>query len=53
MTIDEAAEYLKMGKRSLYKLAHEDKIPYRRLLNKFRFEKEALREWVRRGGEIR
>ena len=51
LTIEEAAEYLQLGKRSLYKLAKAGKIPAKMVLNKWRFEREALREWVRTGGK--
>ena len=46
LTIEEAADYLQIGKRSLYKLAKEGKIPGKKVLNKWRFEKESLKEWV-------
>ena len=49
LTIEEAAEYLQIGKRSIYKLAKEGKIPGKKVLNKWRFEKESLRMWVSRG----
>jgi len=49
LTIQEAAEYLQMGKRSLYKLAKEGRIPAKKVLNKFRFVREDLRDWVSRG----
>ena len=47
LTIEEAAEYLRMGKRSIYKLAKAGEIPSRKILNKYRFVKTELREWVR------
>ena len=47
LTIDEAAAYLQIGKRSIYKLAKSGKIPGKRVLNKWRFEKDSLRQWVR------
>ena len=50
-TIEEAAAYLQIGKRSLYKLAKEGKIPGKKVLNKWRFEKGSLRDWVREGKE--
>ena len=53
LTIDEAAAYLQIGKRSLYKLAKEGKIPCKKILNKWRFEKEALRAWIRAGSMSR
>jgi len=47
LTIEEAAEFLRFGKRSVYKLVKSGKIPAKMVLNKLRFEREALREWVR------
>lgn len=49
LTIEEAAAYLQIGKRSIYKLVKDGKIPGKKVLNKWRFEKESLREWVSRG----
>ena len=46
MTIEEAARYLQIGKRSLYSLVKSGKIPGKKVLNKWRFEKESLRTWV-------
>ena len=46
LTIEEAAKYLQIGKRSIYKLAKEGNIPGKKVLNKWRFEKETLRKWV-------
>ena len=46
LTIEEAAEYLRMGKRSIYKLAKSGSIPCKKILNKYRFDKESLRDWV-------
>ncbi len=47
LTIEEAAEFLQLGKRSVYKLAKSGKIPGKKVLNKWRFEKESLKRWVR------
>ena len=49
MTIEEAATYLKLGKRSIYKLVKDGKFPAKKVLNKWRFEKESLKAWVRDG----
>ena len=49
LTIEEAANYLQIGKRSIYKLVKDGKIPGKKVLNKWRFEKESLREWVSKG----
>jgi len=51
LTIEEAAAYLQIGKRSIYKLAKEGKIPGKKVLNKWRFEKESLRAWVSGGSD--
>ncbi|MBN1848885.1 MAG: helix-turn-helix domain-containing protein [Deltaproteobacteria bacterium] len=49
LTIEEAAELLKIGKRSVYKLAKKKKIPAKLILNKWRFVKEDLIKWVASG----
>jgi excisionase family DNA binding protein len=49
MTIEEAAAYLRIGKRSLYKLAKKGKIPGKKVLNKWRFGKASLSDWVSQG----
>ena len=46
LTIEEAAAYLQMGKLSIYKLARANKIPHKKILNKYRFVKSELRNWV-------
>ena len=51
LTIEEAADFLQMGKRSIYKLAKEGKIPGKKILNKWRFEKESLKKWVKEGND--
>jgi len=50
-TIKEAAEFLQLGKRSLYKLVRGGEIPGRKILNKWRFEREALKRWLNEGEE--
>lgn len=49
LTIEEAADFLRIGKRSLYKLAQAGEIPGKKVLNKWRFEKESLKTWIRKG----
>ena len=46
LTIDQAADYLSLGKGSLYKLIQTSDIPHKRVLTKFRFVKEDLKKWV-------
>ena len=49
LTIEEAASFLQIGKKSLYRLVREGIIPGKKIMNKWRFEKECLKEWVRAG----
>jgi excisionase family DNA binding protein len=46
LTIEEAAELLILSKRSVNKLAKENKIPARKVLNKWRFVRKELIKWV-------
>ena len=41
LAIEEAGEYLAMGKRSMDKLAKAGKVPAKMVLNKWRFERKA------------
>jgi excisionase family DNA binding protein len=45
LTIEEAAALLQLSKRSLYKLARQGVIPGKKILNKWRFERETLKRW--------
>ena len=49
LTIGEAAEFLQLSKRSLYKLVKGGVIPGKKILNKWRFEKESLKRWLNEG----
>lgn len=51
MTIEQLADYLQIGKRSLYKLAREGKIPAKKILNKWRFERHQIDAWIRQEGD--
>ena len=51
LNIEEAASFLQIGKRSVYKLAKEGKIPGKKVLHKWRFDKGSLSEWVHEGEE--
>jgi excisionase family DNA binding protein len=46
LTIEEAACLLKVGVRAMYKLVNQGKIPARKVLNKWRFEKNAVLDWI-------
>jgi len=49
MTMDELAEYLKISKSTLYKLAHADKLPGQKIGKRRRFHKDAVDAWVKHG----
>ncbi len=48
MTIEQLADYLQIGKRSLYKLAREGEIPAKKILNKWRFDRQQIDAWIRK-----
>ena len=50
LTIDELAEYLKISKSTLYKLAQEGSIPSQKVGKHWRFPKDAVDEWLRQRG---
>jgi len=49
MTMDELAEYLKISKSTLYKLAQADKLPGQKIGKRWRFHKDAVDAWVKHG----
>ena len=51
MTMDELAEYLKISKSTLYKLAVENKLPGTKIGKRWRFHKDAIDAWVKHGLE--
>ena len=54
MTMDELAEYLKISKSTLYKLAQDNKLPGQKIGKRWRFHKEAVDAWVKHGlGSVR
>jgi len=46
MTIDELAEYVRIPKQTLYKLAQEKRIPGQKVGRSWRFRKEAIDRWL-------
>ena len=46
LTVDEAAEYLRIPKSSLYKLAQDGKVPCQKVGKHWRFRKEAIDTWL-------
>ncbi len=45
-TIDELADYLKIPKSTLYKLAKEGKLPGQKIGRHWRFSREAVDQWL-------
>lgn len=45
LTIDELAEYLKISKSTLYKLAQAGKVPGQKVGRHWRFRKPAIDRW--------
>ena len=48
LTIDELANYLKMGRTKLYRMAQECKMSASKIGNQWRFDREAIDEWMRK-----
>lgn len=46
LTIDELAEYLRIPKSTLYKLAQDGKIPAQKVGRHWRFRKTAIDRWL-------
>lgn len=52
LTIDEVAKLLKLGRRTTYELARQGRIGgVAKVGGQWRFEKHALLEWLKQGGE--
>lgn len=48
LTIDELADYLKMGRTKLYRMAQEGAIPASKVGNQWRFDREEIDDWMKR-----
>jgi excisionase family DNA binding protein len=46
LTIEEAAQYLRIPLSSLYKLAQEGRVPCQKVGRHWRFHQAALKEWL-------
>jgi excisionase family DNA binding protein len=46
LTVDEAAEYLKIPRSSVYKLAQQGKIPAHKVGKHWRFYRPKLLKWI-------
>ena len=49
LTVIEAAQYLKMGRSTVYKLAQEGKLPTHRVGRQWRFDVKELYKWLKSG----
>lgn len=47
LTIEELADYLKISKSTLYKLAQEGALPGQKVGRHWRFHREAVDQWLR------
>jgi len=47
LTIEELAEYLKMGRTKLYCMAKEGDIPASKVGNQWRFDREEIDQWMK------
>lgn len=47
-TLDEVAAYLKVGKRTVYRLAATKKIPAFKVGGTWRFQRQEIDQWIKR-----
>ena len=52
LTLDEAAQYLKTGKTTLYEMARKGTIPAHKIGREWRFDAEELDTWMRSGKAV-
>ena len=50
LTIDELADYLRISRSTLYKLAQEGRVPCQKVGRHWRFRKQAIDRWLGDGG---
>jgi excisionase family DNA binding protein len=53
MTLPEVAEYLRVSKDLIYRLAQKSKIPASKVGNQWRFKKEKIDQWMEQKGAAR
>ena len=51
LTAEEAAKHLRVHIKSLYRLAHEGKVPARKVGGQWRFHMQTLDEWLKQSRE--
>jgi excisionase family DNA binding protein len=53
MTVDEVAEYLRIPRASVYKLAQRGKIPCQKVGRHWRFRRQSVDAWLDEHGDLR
>lgn len=48
MTVEEVADYLRVTKKTIYRLLERDGIPATKVGNRWRFERAAIEDWLQR-----
>ncbi len=49
LTLQEAADFLKVGRNAMSKMVNERKIPGKKVGREWRFSRQALIEWLKNG----
>ena len=49
LTVEDAAQYLKLGRSTVYRLAQEGKLPAHKFGRQWRFDAAELDEWMKSG----
>ena len=52
LTIDDLADYLKVSKSTLYKLAQVGKVPGQKVGKHWRFRKETIDQWLDKTNDL-
>ena len=52
LTLEEASQYLKLGKSTLYDLSRKGDIPAHKMGREWRFDAEELDRWVKSGSSV-
>jgi len=47
LTADQVADYLKLSRKSVYRLARAGILPAKKIMNQWRFERTQLNDWIR------
>ena len=47
MTLEEVAEFLRLSKDTVYRMANTGKIPASKVGNQWRFDREEIDEWMK------